>query len=147
MWQFNKTWTRWGAGFVVMVLAMEVAMLQIPVASTVKQSLDQAWRLPILVDRSQLLALSEAAAANSAWGLEEGKGEIATEAASWQLKGVIKVGSQLLALVAVGNKISRLAVGDQVLDEKIVKVEETGVTVSGLNDKGQPQARFVKIHR
>ncbi len=147
MWQFNKSWVRWGIGCVVVILAIEVAMLQVPAASTVKQSSDQAWRLPTLVDRSQLLILSEAAAANSAWGLDEGQSEVATEAASWQLKGVVKVGSQLLALVAVGNKISRLAVGDQVLDDKIVKVEDAGITVSDLSGKEQPQVRFVKIHR
>lgn len=122
-------------------------MLRVPEASSVKISAGQAWALPVLFDRSQLATLSEVAATHIAWGVTESTDTTDQKPVSWQLKGIVKAGAKLLALVAVDNKMLRVKVGDQVLDSKIEIIQAGGITVSEIDEKGDSQTRFVKIHR
>jgi hypothetical protein len=147
MVQLSKTWIRWGIVFVIITLLIEGVMLRAPQASSVKVSAEQAWILPVLVDRAQLATMSEVAATHMAWGVEASAETVASKQASWQLKGIVKAGANLLALVAVDNKVSRVKVGDHVLGSKIEIIQAAGVTVSEVDEKGEPQTRFVKIHR
>lgn len=147
MVQLDKTWIRWGIAFVVITLLIEGAMLSAPKASAIKAPAGQQWVLPVLADRSQLPVLSETAATHIAWGVGAGADAVASKPFSWQLKGIIKAGGNLFALVAVDNKLTRVKVGDQVLDSKIEIIQEAGVTVSEMTEKGESQTRFVKIHR
>jgi hypothetical protein len=147
MVQLDKRWIRWGIVFVVITLVVEGVMLRVPEASSVKISVGQAWALPVLFDRSQLATLSEVAATHIAWGVTESTDTTDQKPVSWQLKGIVKAGAKLLALVAVDNKMLRVKVGDQVLDSKIEIIQAGGITVSEIDEKGDSQTRFVKIHR
>jgi hypothetical protein len=147
MVQLDKIWIRWSIVFVVITLVVEGVMLRVPEASSVKISAGQAWALPVLFDRSQLATLSEVAATHIAWGVTESTDTTDQKPVSWQLKGIVKAGAKLLALVAVDNKMLRVKVGDQVLDSKIEIIQAGGITVSEIDEKGDSQTRFVKIHR
>lgn len=147
MVQLDKTWVRWGIIFAIATLFIEVVMLRGPETSSIRANPEQAWVLPVLADRSQLIAISEAAAVNAAWGLMEGDDSAAQKVVSWQLKGIVKVGTNLLALIVVDNKVLRVNVGDKVLDSKIEIIQATSIAVSEIDETGESKIRTVKVHR
>ena len=89
----------------------------------------------------------EATASHLAWGAQSEAIEESQKSVSWQLKGIVKVGVDLLALVVVENKLTRVKLGDNVLNSKIDAIQDGGVTVSEVDDQGVAQTRFVKISR
>lgn len=147
MIQLGNAWIRWGLVFCVIVLLFEVLMLRVPVVSSEEVAAEQEWVFPQLTDRTNLASLSEAAANHMAWGEQLLSESSEQKPASWQLKGIVKVGADLLALVSVDNRLSRVKVNEHILDSKVEAIENGGVTVSEVDAQGVTQTRFVKIHR
>jgi hypothetical protein len=147
MIQWDKTWIRWGIAFCIITLCVEGLMLCAPIAFSEKAVAEQEWELPPMVERTHLLGVSEKITSHLAWGQQSVTGSAEQESISWQLKGIVKVGADLLALVSIDNKISRIEVGGKILDSKIEAIEASGITVSEIDERGARQARFVKIHR
>lgn len=134
------------AAFLIFTVILEVVSVKPPLPVVKKVSGDQEWRLPVLVDKGTVSSLAESASSSLVWGLESAAVESAPKA-TWQLKGIVKSGSALSALVASNGKIQRVSVGESLGDGRVQAIKETGIVLFVQGKDGSQEEQFVKVHQ
>lgn len=133
------------AGFTLLVVVIEVAILEKPTVAVKKVVTDREWLLPQLIDKTDIASLAGDAAQSLVWGLSS-----STESLSqpkWQLKGVVRSGELLIALVSVDNRIQRVKVNDSLGEGKVQEIRETGITLIVRRQDGSIEEQHVKVHQ